>query len=139
MRLDPAPLEKALARLKTSVGYLRSPAAAADAGLRVQFQQAVIQAFEFTYGVAVALIDRALAEDARDPNALRNMDFSDRMRAAADRELIGDARDFLEYRRMRNVTSHAYNESLADSVLAGVDDFIADADFLLARLRELGK
>lgn len=135
MRLDLSPLEKSLSRLNTSISYLRS-CAPEDAELRIQFQQSVIQAFEFTYGVAVAMIDRALAESARDADSLRDMDFPDRMREAAGMGLIRDPRDFLEYRRKRNITSHAYNEELAESVLSGVDDFAADAAFLLARLRE---
>ena len=135
MRLDLSPLEKSLSRLNASISYLRS-CAPEDAELRIQFQQSVIQAFEFTYGVAVAMIDRALAEIARDSDSLRDMDFPDRMREAARNGLIRDPRDFLEYRRKRNLTSHAYNEELADSVLSGVDDFAADAEFLLARLRE---
>ena len=139
MRLDLSPLEKSLTRLETSVSYWRSDAARADAGLRREFSQSVIQGFEYTYGATVAMIDRALREHSREQDSILEMDFADRMRAAADLGIVRDWRDFLEYRRKRNTTSHAYNENLAEDVLASVDDFISDSRFVLERLRERGK
>ena len=139
MRLDLSPLEKSLARLETSVSYLRSDAAKADAGLRREFAQSVIQGFEYSYGETVTVADRALQEFARHPEGLKELDFADRMREAADLGLIRDPRDFLEYRKKRNITSHAYNESLAEDVLSAVDDFLADSKFLLRQLQKRNK
>ena len=96
MRLDLSPLEKSLTRLETSVSYWRSDAARADAGLRREFSQSVIQGFEYTYGATVAMIDRALREHSREQDSILKMDFADRMRAAADLGIVRDWRDFLE-------------------------------------------
>ena len=139
MRLDLSPLEKSLARLKTSIAYLRSDAAQADEDLRIQFQQSVIKAFEFTYAVTIAIIDRVLREAAGQTETVKEMDFPDRMREAADCGLIRDPRDFFEYREKRNITSHAYNQTRAESVLSVIDDFVADAEFLLKQLRARNK
>ena len=139
MRLDLSPLEKSLARLETSISYLRSDSAQADAGLRREFAQSVIQGFEYSYAVAVAMTDRALGEFARNPETLKELDFADRMREAADLGFIRNPRDFLEYRQKRNITSHAYNEDRAEEVLSVVDDFLADAKFLLQQLHKRNK
>ena len=139
MRLDLSPLEKSLARLKTSIAYLRSDAAQADEDLRIQFQQSVIKAFEFTYAVTIAIIDRVLREAAGQTETVKEMDFPDRMREAADCGLIRDPRNFFKYRTKRNTTAYAYNQATAENILSVVDNFVADAEFLLERLRARNK
>ena len=96
-------------------------------------------AFLIVGAIMAQLADRALQEFARHPAGLKELDFADRMREAADLGLIRDPRDFLEYRKKRNTTSHAYNESLAEDVLSVVDDFLADAKFLLRQLQKRNK
>lgn len=139
--LDTSALRSALGQLETSLVYLRSEASQRDAGLRQQFRAAVIQAFEFTYELAIRMTRRQLAEIVATPADLREMAFMDLMRAASDAGLIRDARPFKLYRDRRNETAHTYDAAKAEQVLSIVEDFVADVRFLhdeLARRNDAG-
>jgi len=132
--LDASSLSRALAQLEASLRYLRSDASGADLELRKQFRAACIQAFEFTYELAIRMIRRQLMEIVANPGALRELAFMDLMRTAAEAGLVRDAPPFRLYRERRNITSHSYNEQTAEQVLAGIDDFVVDVRYLLAAL-----
>ncbi len=132
--LDSSSLQKAVAQLETSLGYLRSESARRDSGLRTQFRAAAIQAFEYTYELGVRMIRRQLGEIVANPGELHEINFLDLMRRAADAGLIRTAPPFRVYREKRNVTSHAYDEARAEEVVAALDDFVADMRFLLGEL-----
>ncbi|MDZ4804266.1 MAG: HI0074 family nucleotidyltransferase substrate-binding subunit [Candidatus Eisenbacteria bacterium] len=133
--LDVTSLEKALGQLETSLRYLRSKASLADAELHGQFRAATIQGFEFTYELAAKFIRRQLEMIALSPGGLREINFSDLMRRAAEAGLVSDPVAFQDYRERRNMTSHAYEEEKAQEALVGIDDFVRDVHFLLDRLR----
>jgi nucleotidyltransferase substrate binding protein (TIGR01987 family) len=132
--VDPSILGNALRQLETSLAYLRSEMAQQDTSLRAQFRGAAIQAFEFTYEAAMSAIRRALGELPKLPLDLRSANFLDVMRVAADAGLIRDPIPFRAWRQKRNVTSHTYDESKAEEVVGGLDDFVADIRFLLVEL-----
>jgi len=132
--LDYSSLQKAVAQLETSLGYLRSDAAGRDPGLRTQFRAATIKAFEYTYELGVRMIRRQLNEIVANPGELHEINFLDLMRRAADAGLVRAAPPFRVYREKRNITSHAYDEARAEEVVAGLDDFVADMRFLLGEL-----
>jgi nucleotidyltransferase substrate binding protein (TIGR01987 family) len=134
MRLDVSSLEKALSQLDESLSYLRSDLASGDPGLRAQFRAAAIQAFEFTYELAVRMIRRQLAEIAAVPSMLAEMSFRDLIREAADAGLVVDPESFFLYREIRNITAHTYDETVAERVLGVLDGFRKD---ILVLLREL--
>jgi hypothetical protein len=67
---------------------LNSNAARGDAELRRQFRAATIQAFEFTYELAMKMIRRQLAEIIPNPAELPQMPFMDFIRTAADAGLV---------------------------------------------------
>ena len=136
MKIDVSPLERAAAQLRRSLDYLHSDLARNDAGLREQFRAASIQAFQFTYALAVKMIRRQLAQISPNPDELRRMSFADLMRDAADAGIVRDARAYVHYREVRNRTSYAYNEEQAESIVAILADFRGEIDFLLATLRE---
>ncbi len=133
--LDVTPFEKALSQLETSLGYLRSEASRTDPGLRTQFRAAAIQAFEFTYEMAVRMIRRQLGEIVANPGELREINFLDLIRRAADAGLVREVPPFRIYRERRNITSHAYDEARAEEVVGVLDAFVADMRFLLDELR----
>ena len=58
MKLDYTSLESAVAQLRKSFDYLHSDLARKDTDLREQFRAATIQAFEFSYELAVRMIRR---------------------------------------------------------------------------------
>ena len=139
--LDTSALRNALGQLETSLAYLRSEASQRDAGLRQQFRAAVIQAFEFTYELAIRMTRRQLVEIVATPADLREMAFMDLMRAASDAGLIRDARPFKLYRDRRNETALTYDAAKAEQVISIVEDFVADVRFLhdaLARRNDAG-
>ena len=136
MKLDYSPLASAVEQLQTSFGYLHGDLACADSGLREQFRAATIQAFEFTYELAVKMIQRQLAQIAANPDALRKMDFADLMRDAADAGIVRDALPYISYRELRNKTSHTYDADRAEETVAMIDEFLRDMLFLLQELRK---
>jgi len=82
--LDYSPLEKALAQLEKSLGYLHSEAARTDSDLHQTFRAATIKAFEFTYDIGLKMLRRQLEEIILNPAELREMPFMDFVRTAAD-------------------------------------------------------
>ena len=136
MKLDYASLESAVAQLQRSFDYLHSDLARKDAGLREQFRAAAIQAFEFSYELAIKMIRRQLALIVANPGALRETDFADLMRDAADAGIVRDAPAYMRYREMRNTTSHTYDARRAEEVVAAIDEFLHDMRHLLTKLEE---
>lgn len=136
MKLDYSSLESAAAQLRRSFDYLHSDLARDDAGLREQFRAATIQAFEFTYELAVKMVRRQLARIVANPDAMRMMDFADLMRDAADAGLVRDAPSWMRYREMRNRTSHTYDAERAEETVATMDEFLRDVRHLLNALGE---
>ena len=136
MYLDLSHLEKAVSQLATSLGYLNSDLARNDRGLRVQFRAAAIQAFEFTYELAVKMLRRQLEQIVANPAELRAMAFMDLVRTGAEAGLVEDVGRYRLYREKRNITSHAYDEERAEEVLAVLEPFLADVRYLLAELKK---
>ena len=136
MKLDYSSLENAVAQLQRSFDYLHSDLARNDAGLREQFRAATIQAFEFSYELAVRMIRRQLAQIVANPDELREIDFADLMRDAADAGIVRDALSYMRYREMRNRTSHTYNAERAEETAAAMDEFLGDMRLLLKELGE---
>ena len=136
MKLDYSALEHAVAQLQRSFDYLHGDLARTDSGLREQFRAATIQAFEFTYELAVKMIQRQLAQIAANPDALRQMDFADRMRDAADAGIVRDALPYIRYRELRNKTSHTYDADRAEGTVSVIDEFLHDVRFLLQELQK---
>ena len=136
MKLDYASLASAVAQLQKSVDYLHSDLARKDADLREQFRAATIQAFEFSYELAVKMIRRQLALIVANPDELREIDFADLMRDAADAGIVRDVPPYLQYREMRNRTSHTYNAERAEETVAAMDEFLRDMRLLLKELGE---
>ncbi len=139
MTLNFQSLQRAVAQLEKSYGYLHSDMARDNAELRDEFRSATIQKFEYTYELAVKMIRRQLAEIVSDPMRLRSIAFNDLMREAEDAGVIADARAFVRYRTMRNETSHTYEEKTAEKVAASAGDFLSDMRFLLKQLERLNR
>lgn len=136
MTLQIKPLIKAYGQLTTSLEYLYSPMAANDAGLRRQFRNSVIQCFEFTYELSYKMIRRQLSVILPAPSTIKEMNYADLMRSAAEAGLIQDVKRFLEYREMRNLTSHTYDENKAEQILTHMTHFAKDVEQLILELKK---
>jgi len=135
MRIDYSSFEKALAQLESSLRFLRSATVLQEEGLRDVVRGGAIQAFEYTYELAVKMIRRQLAAVVPTPAELKALDFMDQVRLAAQAGLVSDVEGWFEFREMRNTTSHTYDAARAERVLGIMDRYLAQMHLLLAQLR----
>lgn len=136
MKIDTSPLEKALGQLEESLQILDSKAWGDNEIHKRAFERGAVQAFEFTFGVAMGLLERQMEQDAPNPAKLKTMGLEDRFRTAADNGLIPDAEQFFDYREKRNLTSHNYNEEISQKLLEILNPFYRDVCFLLEELKK---
>ena len=128
MALDFSSLVKAIASLQHAID--RSFQDTGDEVIR----DAVIQRFEYTYELCWKMLKRQLEAESPAPAEVDRMSFRELMREGAERGMIHDVESWLEYREQRNITSHAYDGTKAESVYKTAVDFIADARQLLLEL-----
>ena len=71
------------------------------------------------------------------PETDSSMTFNEIIRTANQFGLLkNNLEKWTEYRQKRNLTSHTYEESIANSVVNVVKDFQQDAKFLLNKLKK---
>ena len=128
--IDYSPLRKAVDRLKEGLAALgREPG-------NTLYRDAVIQRFEFTYGLCASMMERYLM---RSSTVLleQKLTFPSLIRTASEAGLLKSGWDvWFEFRKARNLTSHVYNEEVAQQVVAEVPAFAAEAEFLLKELEQ---
>jgi nucleotidyltransferase substrate binding protein (TIGR01987 family) len=126
--IDYTPLGKAVQRLKEGLEALtREPE-------NSLYRDAVIQRFEFTYGLCASMLKRHLAQIAAvEPD--RDITFPALIRTASESGLLRSGWDvWYEFRKARNLTSHVYNEETARQVVEQIPAFAEEADFLYREL-----
>ncbi|ACV76397.1 MAG: nucleotidyltransferase substrate binding protein [Zymomonas mobilis subsp. pomaceae] len=124
------PLERALDRLKEGwVRYQTTP-------LDEQLRDGLIQRFEFTYELSHKTLKRFLEQNSASLEEYDRMSFPDLIRSANEAGLLKNSwAEWSVYRKMRNLTSHTYNEITAQQVVSAIPDFIMEADYLLKMLK----
>lgn len=101
-----------------------------DDGIR----DAVIQRFEFTYSVTLKTLSKYLSEHSFEN--VKQMSFNDIIRSANQLDLLkSNLEKWTEFRCMRNLTSHTYDEEIAMKVVSVIPDFYEETSFLLEQLR----
>jgi len=135
MNIDITPLEKALAQLEESLQLLDAKVWGDNNASRRNHERGAVQAFEFTYEVALNLLRRQMNEISGGSTKIKRLEFMDFLRAAADHDFIPDAERFFDYREKRNLTSHNYDEEMMRQLLAVLGPFVQDARFLLGQLQ----
>lgn len=130
--IDYSPLGKALARLREALEALgREPQ-------NTLYRDAVIQRFEFTYGLCARFLARYVERTAPEPLD-KEMSFPTLIRTASERGLLRSGWDtWYEFRKARNLTSHVYDEAVARQVLDQIPHFTDEAEFLYAVLGKEG-
>lgn len=111
-------LAKALARLRENLGLVGQ---ASSPEWKRAARDAAIQSFEFTYELAIKVIETSTRVRSKQPEGYRT--FGDLMRAAADTRVIASREQWQGFRELRNLSSHTYNETLADRLLAAIPAF----------------
>lgn len=133
MALDFSSLEHALGKLGTILvhheRFLREDPEIAD-----DLRTASIQAFEYGFELSVKFLRRVLADFESDP-VVKQLDYRDLMRHAAQYELISHPKRWFDYRDKRNITSHTYDEAKAVEVFSVIPAFLEDAHSLLERMK----
>lgn len=94
-----------------------------------------IQKFEFVYELDIKMLKRQLKKIASNDLDIDSTEFRDVLRLSAQYGLIHNIEDWLDYRKMRNITSHTYDENKAQQVYDGIADFLESSRFLLEQLK----
>lgn len=94
----------------------------------------LIQHFEFVYEISIKMLKRRLELDAASIDEIDQSNFRDLLRIAAEKGLISNVAAWFEYRKMRNITSHTYDEDKAKMICDVIEIFAQDADLLLQQL-----
>ncbi|WP_374407313.1 HI0074 family nucleotidyltransferase substrate-binding subunit [Pelagerythrobacter sp.] len=133
MTINITPLERAVARLEE--GLARHRAEPADSQLR----DGLIQRFEFTYDLSHKMLRRALEAAAAAPAEIDRMSFPTLIRTGYEQGLLERGwPEWEAYRKMRNITSHTYDEAQANAVVAMIPEFLEVAQNLVGRLSDGG-
>lgn len=137
MSLDYSPLGNAIGQLEKSLGYAHSDAAKADAGLREQLRNSVIQCFEFTYELSHKMLKRYLETTAASPDEIDLSTFQNLIRLGNEKGVLrSDWSKWRVYRQARTDSSHTYDEKKAEAVFAIAGDFLDEARHLYRQLSE---
>lgn len=135
MSLDYTPLSNAVAQLERSLAYANSAAALADAGLREQLRNSVIQCFEFTYELSWKMLKRYLEQTEANPAEFDLGTFQSLIRLGNERGLLrSDWRLWKTFRQARTDSSHTYDATKAEVVFAIAPEFLCEAQALLQTL-----
>ena len=106
-KLDLTSLKKALTSLQKAIERY---------GLEPEDEEvrdSVIQRFEYSYELCWKMLSKELQQRTPSPSQTTNLDFKNLMREGSRFGLIDDPEVWFEYRRMRNITSHTYDEATA--------------------------
>lgn len=95
----------------------------------------LIQQFEFTYDLMPKMLRRVLRSRADSPTSIDEMSFPTLMRTAFEQGLV-DASwvRWLDFRMMRNETSHTYDEDKARKVAVAIPALLDEVRELARRL-----
>ncbi|WP_439256737.1 nucleotidyltransferase substrate binding protein [Lonepinella sp. BR2271] len=94
-----------------------------------------IQKFEFVYELAIKMLKRQLNLIVSNDIDVDSSDFRDVLRMAAQFGLIDNPNQWVEFRKMRNITSHTYDQTKAEKVYSEMADFLQSSRFLVEQLR----
>lgn len=134
MPLDLSPFDRAISQLETFYDLSLQPQD--QPVMSEALRMAAIQAFEYTYELSVKMLRRFLEMTEPNPAALDDATFQGLIRLGSERGLLkSDLPVWMDFRRQRGTTSHAYDAAKAAQVHAAIPVFLVDVRFLLAELR----
>jgi nucleotidyltransferase substrate binding protein (TIGR01987 family) len=128
--LDVSSLESAASQLEKALQYSVSDLAK-DKGLFEQFRNSTVQCFEFTYELAWKFLQRKLEQVHPNPQIIDELDFKDLIRECAQRGFIQNPEIWFDFRRLRNISSHAHDKTKAEQVYVKANALLMETHFLL--------
>lgn len=100
-------------------------------------RDSMIQRFEYTYSIALKMIKRFFSQGAFVLEDIEGMTFNEMIRQANKMGLLKTNLEKWDvFRQKRNLTSHTYDETVAQEVVSIIEDFAQEAEFLLKKLEE---
>ncbi len=133
MNLDFSSLASAIDQLEKALNYSMSNLAK-DPDLFEQFRNSTVQCFEYTYELAWKNLQRKLEHVHPNPQIIDELEFKDLVREGAQRGYVKTPELWFEFRRLRNVSSHAYDRLKAQQVYSKAQDLLIEAKFLFAAI-----
>jgi len=102
------------------------------------FRDSLIQRFEYTFELSHKILRRYIAWHIPMPdNEVAELSFSEIIRIANEKGLLQQPKYRWElFRKMRNLTSHTYDEKLADDVISVIPQFLEEVQRLLFKMKE---
>lgn len=126
-------LDKAITALSVALELYDKNPLPEDAAEKVLLRDGVIQRFEITFELSWKLLKRYLEEYGLERvDTLTNRDL---FRIGQEQGLLADAARWFHYLRMRNQTSHIYDDAKAHEVFRAARDFLPDAQDMIAKLK----
>jgi len=98
-------------------------------------RDATIQRFEYTFELSWKLLKRYFKLN----NNLDLFNVKDIFREAGKQGFIDKVENWFEYLEARNLTSHTYDETIADKVYARAKEFEQEASLLLQKIKKILK
>lgn len=95
-----------------------------------------IQKFEFVYELSIKMLKRQLKTIESNDSDIDSSDFRDILRMSAQAGLIESPESWFDYRKMRNITSHTYDQNKALQVYNGIAAFLESTRFLVTQLQK---
>ncbi|MDD4968677.1 MAG: HI0074 family nucleotidyltransferase substrate-binding subunit [Paludibacter sp.] len=134
MTIDLSSLQKAIKKLTTN-NRLLSQADQHQQETKEAYEDACIQAFEYTYELCHKMLKRCLEQMEANIEDIDRMSFPDLIRKGAEKGLLLHSWDkWTYYRLARNKTSHTYDSETAQEVLAIISDFLEEANYLFEQI-----
>jgi len=99
-------------------------------------RDSLIQRFEFTYSIALKTIRKYFIDKAFVIEDISQMSFNDMIRTANQLNLLkSNLEKWTIFRNMRNLTSHTYDEEIAQKVISVIPEFYEEILYLTDRLK----
>ena len=134
MQIDTSSLDKAIRKLTTN-SRLLADADQQKTEIKGAYEDACIQAFEYTYELCHKLLKRHLEQTESSSEEIDKMSFPDLIRKGAEKGLLLSSWDkWTIYRMARNKTSHTYDGEIAQTVLNVIPDFLEEARYLYSNM-----
>jgi len=100
-------------------------------------RDSVIQRFEYTFELSHKILRRFLSEIESSRAEISGMFFNDIIRLGCKRGLLLNTLEVWDkYRKLRNLTSHNYDEFNADDIIAIMPVFIEEIDHELKKIND---
>jgi nucleotidyltransferase substrate binding protein (TIGR01987 family) len=134
-KLNLTNLQKAIVSLRELLARANDPdlMGQLDAITRLGIKAGVVKNFEFTYELSWKALKRWLEENVG-REAVDGVTRRELYRLSAESRLIADVDLWMKFHEARNLTSHTYNEAIAEQTYLVTNEFVGEAEKLLATL-----